>query len=166
MDSYFTHEFEAVISEFGVGKTRKVWYRVVFMPATLEGELPFAQFPRLRIDGEIADVPIANAFMPTGDGRRYLIVSPEVMKGASLSVGDKVSVRLRVADQDHVDVPDSLTLAIDSLQPAKLIWDGLTAGKRRALAFHVSNAKTPPTQAKRIAEVIEALTKFDGKLRR
>jgi len=136
------------------------------MPATLEGELPFGQFPRLRIDGEIADVPIANAFMPTGDGRRYLIVSPEVMKSASLSLGDTVSVRFRIADQDHVDVPDSLTLAIDSLQPAKRVWDGLTSGKRRALAFHVSNAKTEPTQAKRIADVIEALTEFDGKLRR
>lgn len=166
LDSHFTHEFDAVISEFGVGKTRKVWYRVVFMPATLEGELPFGQYPRLRVDGEIADIPIANAFMPTGDGRRYLIVSPEVMKGASLSLGDTVSVRFRIADQNHVDVPDALTRAIDNLKTAKLIWEGLTAGKRRALAFHVSNAKTAPTQTKRIADVIEALTKFDGKLRR
>ncbi|MEM6485030.1 MAG: YdeI/OmpD-associated family protein [Pseudomonadota bacterium] len=166
MDSYFTHEFDAVISEFGVGKTRKVWYRVVFMPATLEGELPFDQYPRLRVDGEIADIPIANAFMPTGDGRRYLIVSPEVMKGASLSLEDTVSVRFRIADQEHVDVPEALTREIDRLESAKLVWDSLTAGKRRALAFHVSNAKTAPTQAKRVAEVIDALENRNGKLRR
>ncbi|MEO0364709.1 MAG: YdeI/OmpD-associated family protein [Pseudomonadota bacterium] len=166
MESYFTHKFEAVISEFGVGKTRKIWYRVVFMPTGLERLLAFDEFPRLRIDGEISDIPIANAFMPTGDGRRYLIVSPEVMKGAELSLGDTVTVRFRIADQNHVDVPDALLRAVGSSNSAKRVWDTLTPGKKRALAFHVSNARTAPTQAKRVTEVLHALENSNGKLRR
>jgi uncharacterized protein YdeI (YjbR/CyaY-like superfamily) len=99
-------------------------------------------------------------------GMKNSNVSPTVMKGAELSVGDDVTVRFRIADQDHVDVPDALARAIDKRKSAKLVWDSLTAGKKRALAFHVSNAKTAPTQAKRVADVIEALEKHDGKLRR
>ena len=165
MTSYFTHEFESVISEFGVGKSRKVWYRVVFMPPELEGELPFDQYPRLRVDGEIADVPIANAFMPTGDGRRYLIVSSEVMKSARLQLGDTVTTRFRVADQNHVDVPERLSEAIAKDARADEVWTNLTPGKQRALAFHVSGAKTTPTIEKRVSEVLRALKEKGGKLR-
>ncbi|MEN7342979.1 MAG: YdeI/OmpD-associated family protein [Pseudomonadota bacterium] len=165
MSGFFTHEFESVLAEFGVGKTRKVWYRVVFMPAALEAELPFDRYPRLRIDGEINDVPIANAFIPTGDGRRYLIVSPEVIKTAGLQIGDLVTTRFRIADQDHVDVPDELNAALEQDKAARSQWDALTPGKKRALAFHVAGAKTAPTIEKRIKAVLVALREKQGRLR-
>lgn len=155
--SYFTHEFDAPIEEFGVGRTKKVWYRVVFMPAALESQLPFDRYPRLRIDGEISDVPISNAFIPTGDGRRYLIVSPKVLRDAGVTLGDEVSVRFRVADQDHVDVPDALVRALSNDRSASAAWDALTPGKRRAMAHRVAGAKTQPTIKRRVVEVLESL---------
>lgn len=75
-DSAYPFTFEAEIERFGVGRVRKVWYNVLFLPDTLATRLPFASHSRLRIEGEIADVPIANAFMPAGDGRHYVIVAP------------------------------------------------------------------------------------------
>ena len=165
MTAYFTHEFEAVISEFGVGKSRKVWYRVVFMPEEFEDQLPFGQYPRLRVDGEIADIPIANAFIPTGDGRRYLIVSPAVMKGAGLAIGDTVTVRFRIADQDSVEVPVALANALEKNPSAADIWSAITPGKKRALAHHVGNAKTKPTIEKRVNEALKALVERKGSLR-
>ncbi|MEM9303320.1 MAG: YdeI/OmpD-associated family protein [Pseudomonadota bacterium] len=165
MTGYFTHAFETRIDEFGVGKTRKVWYRVVFLPEDVAGELPFDRYPRLRVDAEIADVPVNGAFIPTGDGRRYLIVSPEVMKSAALQIGDPVTVVLRVADQDHVEIPEALAAALAVNAQANAIWQTLTPGKRRGLAHLVSSAKTQATREKRVAQALTAIIERDGRLR-
>lgn len=162
---YFTHDFEAPIEKFGVGKTRKIWYNVLFLPKSVEANLPFDQYPRLRIEGEIADVPIANAFMPTGDDRFYVIVAPNVLKDADLSLGDVVEMRFRIADQDYVDVPDTLQKTIDRTKRNQAAWSALTPGKQRMLAQHVLSAKTAPTREKRVSEALEALLDHGGDLR-
>ena len=165
MSAFFPYEFETELGEFGVGKSRKVWYRVVFLPQDFEEQLPFDEYPRLRIDGEIGDVPVNSAWIPTGDGRRYLIVAPEVLKAAGLSIGDRVTVRFRIADQNHVDVPRALELAIAASREAATAWEELTPGKKRALAHHVGSAKTDATRAKRVAQAVAALIDNGGRLR-
>ncbi|MEM9013756.1 MAG: YdeI/OmpD-associated family protein [Pseudomonadota bacterium] len=165
MSGFYPYTFSSQIERFGVGKARKVWYNVVFMPDALKKELPFDKYPRLRVDGEIADIPISNAFIPAGDGRNYVIVSPEVMKEAGLSVDDLVEMRLRIADQDHVDIPGRLAHAISRTKKTQAGWDALTPGKRRMLAQHVKSAKTDPTRIKRIEEAISAIRHHKGDLR-
>ncbi|MEM6506371.1 MAG: YdeI/OmpD-associated family protein [Planctomycetota bacterium] len=162
---YYPHTFETAIDRFGVGKTKVLWYTVVFLPDDLRPELPFDQYPRLRVEGEIEEVPIANAFIPTGDGRYYLIVSPRVLKNAGVEVGDAVRVRFRVADQNHVEVPAALQRAIKADSKAASAWAALTPGKKRMLAQHVVSAKTGKTQAKRLAETLEALIDYGADLR-
>ncbi|MEM6560159.1 MAG: YdeI/OmpD-associated family protein [Planctomycetota bacterium] len=162
---FYPHSFEATIERFGVGKKRVIWYNVVFLPAAIEAELPFAEHPRLRVEAEIAEVSVTNAFMPTGDGRYYLIVSPVVFKDADVELGDVVRVHFRIADQDHVDVPAALQIAVDGERKADAVWRKLTPGKRRMLAQHVLSAKTPPTESKRVAEALEALIGFNADLR-
>ncbi|MEM9883078.1 MAG: YdeI/OmpD-associated family protein [Planctomycetota bacterium] len=162
---YYPHRFAAPIERFGVGKTRVIWYTVVFLTRELQGLLPFDRYPRLRVEGEIAEVPIENAFMPTGDGRYYLIVSPRVLKDADVYVGDEVRVLFRIADQDHVEVPQVLRQAINDDRPAAEAWAALTPGKKRILAQHVFSAKTPKTRAKRVVESIEALIHHRADLR-
>ncbi len=155
--TYFTHEFEDQISLQGVGVKKVITYKVLFMPPRFENELPFKQYPRLRVEGEIADVPVRGALMPVGDGRRYFIVSPEVIKQTGLDVGDMVEMRFRIDDQDHVDIPTSLQSALREDDAANALWDKLTAGKKRMFTFHVSSAKTAPTEARRVAEAMEAI---------
>lgn len=155
--SYFTHEFEAVIENFGVGRERQIFYKVLFLPPQLEADLPFDQYPRLRVEGEIADIPVRCAFIPAGDGRRYVIVPPVVSKVTGLDLGDLVEFRFRVDDQDFVDTPAALQDAIDADDELRSIWDGLTAGKKRMFAHHVASAKSAPTVDKRVAESLEAL---------
>ncbi|MEM8685486.1 MAG: YdeI/OmpD-associated family protein [Pseudomonadota bacterium] len=166
MSEFFTHEFSSDIREFGVGKSRKVWYRVVFLPQAMESDLPFERFPRLRVDGEVADIPVNGAWIPAGDGRRYLILSPTVLKAARLKVGDMAHVRFRVADQDHVDVPQALLDEINQRPKEKKVWEGLTAGKKRALAFHVAGAKREDTIQRRVAEAMEAISERNGQIRK
>ena len=154
---YFTHEFEDEISLQGVGIKKVITYKVLFMPPRFEGELPFKKYPRLRIEGEIAHVPVRGAWMPVGDGRRYFIVSPEVKKQTGFDVGDMVEMRFRIDDQDYVDIPVSLQTALSEDEAANTQWDKLTAGKKRMFTFHVSSAKTAPTEARRVAEAMEAI---------
>ncbi len=163
--SIYNHGFNAPIEKFGVGKTRKIWYNVLFLPEHLQTELPFDRYPRLRVEGEIADVPIANAFIPTGDGRYYVIVAPNVLRDAEVALGDEVGMRFCIADQDHVDVPDALSAALDINEDARKVWAALTPGKKRMLAQHVVSAKTDKTRDKRVAEALEIVVDFDGNLR-
>lgn len=152
--SYFTHAFEGEITRFGVGRARVIWYSVLFLPQDVAPGLPFDLHPRLRVEGEIADVPVAGAWMPTGDGRRYFIVSPKVLKGAGVAVGDVVEMRFRVDDQDRVDVPDALARALARDPAAREAWDRLTPGRRRGLAHLVHGARTEATALRRVEEVL------------
>ncbi|MEM9915793.1 MAG: YdeI/OmpD-associated family protein [Planctomycetota bacterium] len=162
---YYPHKYETTVERFGVGKTKVLWYTVVFLPDEIRSDLPFDRYPRLRVEGEIEEVPIANAFMPTGDGRYYLIVSPKVLKDAEVEVGDVVRIRFRVADQNHVEVPPALQRAINVDHQVAKAWDTLTPGRKRMLAQHVMSAKTPKTQTKRLNEALEALIEHKADLR-
>lgn len=155
---YFTHEFSDRISLHGVGKSRVITYKVLFMPPRFETELPFKTYPRLRVEGEIADVPVRGAWMPVGDGRRYFIVSPAIKANTGLDVGDEVEMRFRVDDQDFVDVPKALEIAILADRQVAALWDTLTAGKKRMFTNHVASAKTSPTQQRRVDEAVQAIS--------
>lgn len=156
--SYFTHGFTDKIALHGVGKSRVITYKVLFLPPHFETELPFETFPRLRVEGEIADVPVRGAWMPVGDGRRYFIISPQVKAQTGFDVGDEVEMRFRVDDQDYVEVPRSLELALTANNVASTHWDKLTPGKKRMFTNHVLSAKTAPTEQRRIDEAIAAIS--------
>ncbi len=164
--AYYTHAFEAVVDRFAVGKTKPLWYNVVFLPAELEAELPFEAFPRLRIDGELNEQPIAGAFMPTGDGRYYLILSSKFLKQAGARVGEVVEVRFRIDEQDRVDVPAELERALARDNACRAAWDALTPGRRRGITHYVRTAKTAPTLNKRIVEALEVIAEFNGDFRK
>lgn len=153
----YPYSFEGPVDRFGVGKTREVWYTVLFLPSELAASLPFATHPRLRVEGEIADLPVEGAWMPTGDGRRYFIVAPRVLKGASLGVGDIVEMRFGIADQNAVDIPPELTSALNRSPASRGAWEALTPGKQRGLTHRIHGAKTSATRRRRVDEVIEIL---------
>ena len=48
--SYFTHDFIDLIAQHGVGKSRVITYKVLFLPPHFENELPFERYPRLRVE--------------------------------------------------------------------------------------------------------------------
>ncbi len=153
----FTHEFEAPLATHGVGKSRVIWYQVLFMPRALADTLPMKAHPRLRVRGEIVDIPVAGAWMPTGDGRHYFIVSPTVRKGTSARLGDMLDMRFVIDVQDRVDMPPALSEAL-ALHPAMhAIWMKLTPGQRRGHAHLVAQAKTDSTRQRRIESVLETL---------
>ncbi len=152
--SAFEHEFEGVLETHNLGRYT---YRVIFMTPRLAARLPFERNPRLRFVGEIADHPVRAAWQPAPGGRRYAMVSPRLCREAGLHLGDRVAVRFSLDDPDAVDVPADLAQALAAHRTASKAWQGLTAGKQRALAYLVAGAKTAATRARRIATAIEWL---------
>ena len=155
--AWFTHEFEGLLSKHGVGRSRVIWYQVLFMPEHLVKVLPFREHPRLRVRGEIVDIPVAGAWMPTGNGHYYFIVSPEVRKGTGARLGDMLDMRFFIDDQHRVDVPPTLKAVLDERPALRAVWESLTPGKRRGFAHQVAQAKSSDAVQRRIHRVLEAL---------
>ncbi|MEO0987757.1 MAG: YdeI/OmpD-associated family protein [Cyanobacteria bacterium J06639_14] len=151
--SFYQYEFTGQIVTHNLGT---YVYTVVFLPPDLQDELPLNKYPRLRMSGEIGEVPIEGAWQPS-KGHWYLMLSRPLMKAGNYSLGDEVDVRFNVVDQDAVEVPDELALALDRDEAASQAWDQLTPGKRRGLAHRVASAKTAPTRSRRLAEVLNSL---------
>ncbi|MGF1451826.1 MAG: YdeI/OmpD-associated family protein [Opitutales bacterium] len=152
-DTYFTHRFNGRIARHDFGRFA---YTVMYLPAEMEPELPFARFPRLRVDAMIDGIPFHDAWQPYS-GRRFLILSKAVLRRGRWEFGDPVTVRFCVVDQNAVEVPVELQLALDRSEGARRFREALTPGKRRGLAHRVSSAKTEATRLKRVAEVLESL---------
>ena len=153
MESYYPHSFEAEVVHHNVGS---YVYTVVFLAPDLVKDLPFDKYPRLRFEGELNDALFEGAWQPVR-GRWYVMLSKTLLKEARLSLGDTARVRFLVTDQDYVEVPPELSLALAENVAAAEVWESLSAGKRRGFAHRVLSAKTAPTKAKRVAEVLKRL---------
>lgn len=146
-------EFEAEIEYHDFGR---MGYRVIYLPEHIREQMPFDRYPRLRVDAEVNEYPVDGAFVP-GQGKYYLLLSKRFLKQAELTLGDTARVTFRIADQEAVEVPDELEIALRGDRSAKAVWDKLTPGKRRGLAYRVSSARTAVTRKKRVVEVLSTL---------
>jgi len=150
-------EFETQIEYHDFGR---MGYTVVYLPEKLKKQLPFKQYPRLRVNADILGYPIDGAFQP-GHGKTYLIVSKKILKEIGVALGDIVTVQFSVADQNSVSVPDELQEKLTKDKAALKAWALLTLGKQRALCHSVNTAKTKPTIEKRVSAVIRTLKEGD-----
>ena len=151
----YPHSFEGCVETHDVGSERYV-YTVCWIPDEVARELPLEENPRLRVEGEINDVPFAGALHPVR-GRWYVLLSKAFLKEALPEGGSELEVRFRVADQDAVDVPDELADLLEVRPTARAAWEALTPGKRRFLAHPVASAKRPDTRRRRAEKVVEQL---------
>ena len=138
----------------GTNTKGELHYTVVFAPPELVAALPGGG--PLRVTGEVAEMPVEGALMPTG-GRRYLLVPRDLMRERGLEVGATVEVRLSLADPDAVDIPSELRLALNADAGLADAWGALTPGRRRGSAHRVASAKRAETRAKRVDEIVAAL---------
>lgn len=151
--AYFTHRFETKIARHCVGTMA---YTVVLLDPTLQDTLPLREFPRLRVEADVAGVAIKGAWQPA-KGIWYLMLPKAPLKQAGLSIGDSVEVAFRVVAQDDVDVPMELADRLASDGRLRLAWAELTPGAQRGLAHFVSSAKRIETRTVRLERVEAAL---------
>lgn len=160
--SYFPYAFTGLIEHHDLGSYR---YTVIWLPDELAAMLPFAEQPRLRISGELNEVPLTGAWQPSR-GRWYLMLGKPLLRATGLSVDCFAELRFRLEPQDEVEVPMLLAHALGENEAASARWQELTPGKQRALSHHVFSAKTGPTAARRVAQALMWLESGETDLRR
>ncbi|MEM8735067.1 MAG: YdeI/OmpD-associated family protein [Planctomycetota bacterium] len=148
------YRFTAPVEMLDFGKMA---YAVVYAPTDVADQLELPKTPRLRIAGEVCGEAFEGAFQPSGAGEYYLLLAKKFCKQAKLAVGDQADVSFEIADQDAVAVPRELQFALNAKEDANRIWNTLTPGKRRGLAYRVASAKRASTIETRVEEVIDAL---------
>lgn len=132
-------------------------FHAAFLPKTLAKKLPFDQYPRLRIDALIEDVPHDGALQPSRRGY-YLLLSKRLLKEIGKSFGDPVQISFDIADQDFVDIPPELEFPLTQQPHLLKRWNELTTGKKRSLAIRIARAKRPETREARVEEVLNLLS--------
>lgn len=156
--SFYDFEFSAPLSRHSMGMNSRgeLFYSVVYVPQDVLEKMGEAYRPKLRVEGEIADVPFNAALMPSR-GQVYIIAPKALLKQMEAGEEGLLKVRFEIADQDAVDVPPALQDALDTKAWAAEAWGQLTPGKQRGLCYRVATAKAQKTIDKRVAEVLAAL---------
>ncbi len=136
-----------------------VWGKATYTILRLPPDVALALAPAKRVEGEINDHPVnlAPTRAPVVEGV-FLWAGQSLLDRIGIAPGEEVEVRLRPAPDNRVDLPDDIAaalLASGALGP----WEGLTPGKRRGLLYQIYTARTPATRAKRLAALIETLTR-------
>ena len=153
--SFYEHAFEGPLEELIYpGKYR---YFVVRLPTELIARLPFETRPRVRASGEICDLPFHGAWMPGGEKAPYLHLSAEFVAQLGAKVGDPLEVRFNVEPDDTVEMPAELDDALAADPEADAVWQSLTPGRRRGLAYLVGKAKREETRRRKAAELVAEL---------
>ena len=148
-------EEHVISARSGVG--RSLTYRVVFLEHQLESKLPFGKGNRLRIEGEIQDVPVHLAWQSAPGRGHYLMVRPTLVRQLKLKLGDVVTVRFNPVPEDVVVLPEVLANALRVSGKHRKLWAALTPGRQRGLSSFVSAVRSPEAQASRVQTVFEEL---------
>ncbi len=129
------------------------WYFVEF-PHDVVTE--FGTRGRVRVKCMINGIAVDRALMPTKSGYHIIILGGDIRHAAKLKKqGDLVHVELWAdPEPDKVTIPEALAETLDFMPEFKVGWDKLTTGMQRSMCYWVASAKTEPTQAKRIAELL------------
>lgn len=116
----------------------------------------FGKRGEVRVKCLINGVAADRALMPTKSGYHILVFGGDLRKKAGIrKPGDLVNVELWLdPEPDRITVPEALAETLDFLPEMKAAWDKLTPGMKRNMCYWVGSAKTEPTQAKRVAELL------------
>jgi hypothetical protein len=114
---------------------------------------------RTRVRGTFAGTPYRSNLASMGGGRLILGVHKATVAASDVSIGDTVSVTMRVdAEPLPSDtVPPELEARLRRSQRARAAWDALAPSHRREYASHITEAKKPETRARRADAAIERL---------
>ena len=111
-----------------------------------------------RLVGTVDGAPFRLAMHRSREGFSFLALSRARVAELGLESGAIVAVEVSAdPEPDRVDLGAELAAALDGAPDARAVWDGLTPGTRRALAYHVTSAKRTETRRGRATDVVRRL---------
>ena len=169
----YPYFFEAPVEKYDFGKYH---YTVVYLPAVLMADLPLSQFSRLRIEAVVDGACLLEGALmpdtlgspqtrhllsiagkpggpPQGERIWYFMLPRQVLRTLGKSLGEVVSLRFRVADQDAVDIPQAVQELLERHETLREVWERLTPGKRRGLVHGVRSARSEETRLRRLEDL-------------
>jgi len=113
----------------------------------------------VRVKTLINGVAADRALMPTKSGFHIPVFGGDLHKKAGVKrTGDLVKVELWLDPEPHrIDIPAALAETLDFIPEFKAAWEKLTPGMKRNMCYWVGSAKTEPTKAKRVAELLRRM---------
>ncbi len=110
----------------------------------------------VRVKCLINGVAADRALMPTKSGYHIIVMGGDLRKKAGIKrPGDMVTIELWLdPEPDRIDIPEELADTLAFIPEMKATWDKLKPGMQRNMCYWIRTAKTAPTRAKRIAELL------------
>lgn len=159
--------FTTTVKKFGNQGEKTGWTYVLIPAATAQKLFP-GNKKSFRVKGKLADSLIKGiAAMPMGDGSFILTLNATLRKSTGIRQGATIKVILEIDEEAPKIFPPFLECLQDEPE-ALQFFNSLPNGHRLYFSKWIASAKTTTTQAKRIAEAVNALSKgwgFDVMLR-
>ncbi|MEL6615911.1 MAG: YdeI/OmpD-associated family protein [Bacteroidota bacterium] len=127
------------------------------LPEAVDADVRAA--PTRRVIGTLNGEPFRAAVHSSQeDPFLFLMLSKRRMRDLDLEMGALVEVEMSVdPDPDFVETGDELAAALDADADAREVWEGLTPGVRRGIAYTVTSAKRVQTRESRAADTVRRL---------
>ncbi|TCZ64181.1 YdeI/OmpD-associated family protein [Flaviaesturariibacter aridisoli] len=150
--------FTTQLERFGQLGEKTGWTYIA-LAADLAEELNPGCRSSYRVKGRIDKMPVKGvALVPMGEGAFILAVNAAMRKELKKERGAAVSVELSV-DTDAFEVPADINECLADEPAAAAFFRALTPGHQRYFVRWVDSAKTEPTRAKRIAQMVDGLAR-------
>jgi hypothetical protein len=150
--------FTATIHQFAEQGEKTGW-TYIEIPADLAEDLQPGSKKSFRVKGKLDQYPIKSvALLPMGGGRFILPLNASMRKGIAKKKGGKLDVQLSV-DKQPLEPPPGFMECLDDEPVAKTFYEELKLSHRNYFIKWMGGVKSEAAQAKRMAQVINALSK-------
>lgn len=139
-------------------KGEKTGWTYIEVPAKIAQKIKPGNRKEFKVKGKLDNCPFCQkSVMPMGGGDFILPLNAEMRKKIRKRQGDRAVVQLEEDKSEFVFNRDMMACLED--EPSALaFFQTLTASHQRYFSKWIDSAKTDPTKAKRIAQMVNALS--------
>ena len=137
-----------------------VGWAYVEVPQAIANQLKPGYKQVFRVRGEIdGHVFSGLALMPKGEGDYFLAINGKMRRVLKKGMGDVLSLSLEEDKDFTIEIPEDLEVCLlDDEDDLMARFMALAKSHRNYFIKYITEAKTEPTRAKRIAMTLEAMT--------
>ena len=150
----YPFHFSGQLQTYGTEGTGR--YPFLYLPDDVVEALPEGTPKRFRAEIVVNGQRRVGSFTPSKEGH-CMMLSKAYLAEAGLQPGGECEVKMRILPQDHVEMPEILSTALEADTAARRAWEQMTPGQRRSQAHQIASAKTEPTRQKRLEQVLRDL---------
>ncbi len=138
----------------------KTGWTYVKIPVAIAEKLKPGNKKSFRVKGKIDEFPIRGiALLPMGGGDFIMALNAVMRKGIKKTKGARVTLQLEADDKFEFRLPRELMECLEDEPKALKFFKTLAKSHQTYFIKWVTSAKTEPTKAKRMAQMINALSR-------